>query len=654
MPIRTLKLPKDSKLHKKLVARIASRVRLGLSGQTDQWEKWTQAEELTLAYIPETEADAVRSTKRRGGEPKYTTIQIPYSYALLMSSHTYWTSVFFARSPIHQFTGRHGEGEQQIQAMEALISYQVDVGGATVPYYIWLYDAGKYGIGILGQYWDKVKLQYGQIVEMEDPLNPGTTQLMQTTQEVEGYQGNRCFNISPWDWISDPRKPAKHFQKGEFCGYRVRLSQTEILRRKEQGWYNDNTELLAQHPDKSSADGSSALVRPQFSKWTLDDTNEKGEKTSAAAGGTFWEVYVELVPSDWGLGESLKFPQKWVFTITEDLGLLIGASPLGYAHCQFPFNVIESEVEGYGSFARGLPEMALPIQNTVDWLINSHFYNVRAALNNQFIIDPSKIVIKDVQRSGPGFIWRLRPEAYGTDLDKMFKQVPVQDVTRGNLADFQMMLGIGERTFGVSDQIMGALNNGGRKTATEVRTTSSFGVNRLKTTSEYMSSMGFAPHSQMMVQSSQQYYDVEAKLRRVGSFAQEAGEQFIMVTPEAIAGFYDLVPVDGTMPIDRMAQSNLWKEILIGSSRMPMQIQAGYDWGRIFAWAASIGGLKNINQFRIQVVPDGVAQQGAAAGNVIPMRPPGQPRLGPPSGIQPGNSASTQTGLDALGGDYGE
>jgi hypothetical protein len=255
----------------------------------------------------------------------------------------------------------------------------------------------------------------------------------------------------------------------------------------------------------------------------------------------------------------------------------------------------------------------------VDWLINSHFFNVRQTLNNQFIVDPSKLVVKDIKNSGPGFIWRLRPEAYGSDLDKIFKQVPVQDVTRTHFGEVQAMFGLGERITGVNDQIMGALSTGAnRKTATEVRTTTSFGVNRQKTITEYMSAMGMSPHAQMLVQNSQQFYDASAKLRRVGSFALDAGEQFINVSPEDIAGFYDLIPVDGTLPVDRMAQANMWKEIMmVGATRMPPQVVAGFDWARIFMWAAETGGIKNIRQFRVQVLPPGSGpSQGA-----IPMLP---------------------------------
>jgi hypothetical protein len=643
MPSKSLQFDREGALHRRLVSRLSTRVRMAEKGQSEQHDKWRRAEEITLAYMPETEVDARRRANREAGKPTYTTIAIPYSYAMLMSAHTYWTSVFFSRTPIHQYSGRHGEGEMQVQAMEALISYQVEIGQMTGPYYVWLYDAGKYGCGILGHYWEKQILHYGQIVEMPNPLT-GVPELFQTTQVVEGYQGNRVYNLSPWDFMHDPRVSLKNFQRGEFCIARCRIGWSKILERYQQGYYNSNIDHLKGHlTDKARTEGSDQLRRPQFDMTLQDDVEEESKHPS---GATFYEVFIELVPDEWGLGKGLMYPQKWVFTITEDLELVVGATPLGLVHCQFPFDVLECEIEGYGEYARGMPEIMTGIQETIDWLINSHFFNVRAALNNQFIVDPSKLVIKDVQNSGPGFIWRLRPEAYGTDITKMFAQVQVSDVTRTHLADFQTMLGIGERTLGVNDQIMGTLHTGGRKTATEVRTTTGFGVNRLKTTSEYMSATGFAPHSQKLVQTSQQYYDMQAKLKRVGSYVVEAGEKFINVSPADIAGFYDFVPVDGTLPVDRMAQANLWKELMGNIRMMPPEIAMGYDWSRIFAWVAQLGGLKNITQFKIQLTPQEQLLRMAQQGNVVPMKPP--PGRGSP--VEPGNAASTQTGNNALQG----
>ena len=101
-----------------------------------------------------------------------------------------------------------------------------------------------------------------------------------------------------------------------------------------------------------------------------------------------------------------------------------------------------------------------------------------------------------------------------------------------------------------------------------------------------------------------------------------AGDSFANVDPESINGFFDFVPVDGTLPIDRFAQANLWKEIL-GQMRTMPELAMKFDVAKIFEWVAQLAGLKNIGQFRVQVMPPGMMQPpGVPQGNVVPMPPP--------------------------------
>jgi hypothetical protein len=605
MPSLTLKLNPQTPLHARLMKELSVRCKIAETAQTRQHETWRKAEEKVLAYIPESETDAKRRTDRDSGRPRYTTMQLPYTYALLMSAHTYWTSVFFGRTPVHQFMGLHGEGEHQTQALEALINYQTVVGGAMGPYYIWLYDAGKYGLGIMGTYWDKEIIQFSSI----DILNGTKTQ---TTRQLPGFEGNRCYNVSPWDFFPDPRVTVGQFQKGEFVAIKKRLPWNDIVRREAQGVYT-NVEGLKRVTANTepSTESHSQLERPEW-------TGTTGSSLDHPLVVEAWEVYVDLIPREWGLGDS-SFPEKWVFTITKDYKLIFSACPLGAMHSQFPFDVMETEVEAYGQYNRGIPEIMEPIQNTMDWLINTHFFNTRAMLNNLFVVDPTKIVMKDFENPNPGGFIRLKPEAYGQDLRTFFHQIPMTDVTQNNFNDLSMMQLMAERVLGVNDQIMGVLGGGSRKTATEVRTSTGFGVNRLKTVTEYLSATAFSSHAQKLVMNSQQYYSAEKKFRIAGQLALEAGNQFVNVTPEDIVGSYQFVPVDGTLPVDRMAQVNLWKEILASVGRMP-QVAMQYDLGRIFAWMANLAGLKNINQFKIQVLPPG---QGPSPGMVPAGPPPG-------------------------------
>lgn len=120
----TLTIAPKSPGHKLVQDQLQPRIRMAEQANNKMHAAWRNAEERILAYVPESEVDAKRRNRRDNGKPQYTTLQIPYTYALVMSAHTYLTSVFFARSPVHQFAGRHGEGEQSVQAVEALIDYQ--------------------------------------------------------------------------------------------------------------------------------------------------------------------------------------------------------------------------------------------------------------------------------------------------------------------------------------------------------------------------------------------------------------------------------------------------------------------------------------------------------------------------------------------------
>lgn len=944
----TRDIPFNSDLHRRILARVASRMKIAEAEQSKHHNRWKDAEERVLAYLPESEADGRRRRRReQKGEPQYTTIQLPYTFAVLMTFHTYVTSVFFGRNPVHQFSGRHGEGEMQVQAMEALIAYQLDVGQMLAPYYLWLYDGGKYGVGWLGTFWDQEIIQYGTIEEVTDPVT-GETQKVQSSNRIRGYTGHRAYNISPYDAFPDPRVTVGNFQRGEFFGVRQRIGWDVLQQRKARGFYTNTEHITSNRGNVSSEMGSAQVERPR-SDWTL----QSDDKNSHPAFLEVREVYVKVVQKEWGLGEA-DWSEIWVFTVTEDMAVILGAQPLGCAHGKFPIDVVEPEVEAYGVYNRSFPEILQPIQQTMDWLINcyddqtelltdrgfvpfpqvhpqdrvatvapdltqlwferpeavwhlpwsgpmvhfeskqldlcvtpnhqmfvanrstpnnfsfraaetlttgewhipvtltapdeastpqppiifeaqlpkrkrgakiryreivceweflapfiglyvsegsathgaasgsynvrlvqkkeigikiidmvmarcpfhvtrtvrtngavdwcvtdkrfyewlvlhcgrrssgkrlprelfalpvalrravfdtamlgdgfwyrdnlgvygsnspqllndlqelaltlgihttvvanrlrvnterevvsiaphmvsvapydrlvhcitnsthltvvrrngkvaicgqTHFYNVRASLNNQFIIDPTKIVMKDVEKGGPGFVFRMRPEAFGQDIDKMFKQVNVNDVTQLHMNDLNSMFGIGERIFGINDQMLGMLSAGGRKTATEVRTATGFGVNRLKTISEYISATAFAPHAQKLVMNSQQYYDLNLKLKIVGDLALMSGQKFLQVTPEEIVGSFDFVPVDGTLPVDRFAQVTMWKDLLGQIAQVP-QVMMQYDLGKIFAWVAQLAGIKNINQFKIQVQPDAALAQQAQAGNVIPL-----------------------------------
>jgi hypothetical protein len=640
-----------------ILGRISSRIKYSQSKRSDRIKQWQDAENKTLAYIPESDDDAIRRNARDNtGAQTYTTLQIPYSYATLMTAHTYMTSVFFSRSPVHQFSGRHGETEQQVAAVEALMSYQVETGAHLVPYYIWLYDAGKYGTAILEEFWTEEETQYSSVQMMEilgpdgQPI-PGSGKKVQTTRRGAGFVGNKVMNVSPFDFGHDPHFPIYRFQEGEYCWVRKTLSWSQVVRRSYQGYYlKDN---LKKVPNKTANpsmtdQGSSALPRPDRVGVQPQSDATGDEEMKHPTSLDVFEFHIELIQKEWHLGDS-EYPEKWVFTLSSDYSVLLGAEPAGNAHGKFPFNVISTEIEGYGLYARGIPEIIDPIQRTMDWLINSHFFNVRASLNNQFIIDPSKVYVDDADDGGPGFIYRMRPEAYGQDITKFFHQIPVADVTRQHLSDLAEMQTIGERITGINEQMFGGISKS-RTTATEVRTSTGFGVNRLKTVTEWISAMGISPLASKMLSNSQQFYDMERKFKVVGDLAQMAGPRFMQVNQNDLSGDFDFVPVDGALPIDRQAMAKLWQEIMSQMRAFPQLLQQ-FDISKVFTHIAWLGGIRNINQLKVQVVPDAQLAMQAQAGNVVPMRAPGAGIPGAQGMLpSPDSGGGALEGLDAGSG----
>lgn len=608
--------------HQFCLDQILQRFYYSQTKMNERHEKWRRDDESFLSYMPVRDADQKRANLKDAGSPQYTTIYIPYDYAVLMSAHTYWTSVFLSRSPVFQFQGQNATSQSAEQGVESIIDYQLFAGRMLPPLYIWLMDVGKYGVGIVGDYWQKDQIIVSREVDVPDtfldvPL--GSTHKEIKHVAVPGYEGNKLYNVRPTDFFPDPRVTMDRFQEGEFCGRLTQMGWNALVKGGAQGRYF-NLDIARSNRGMHTLGrdyGSPVVTRP-YQPGDLQGTSGRGDSAQDMSHIEILEMYIELIPSEWRLSDST-FPEKWVFVVANG-NVVIHAQPLGLFHNKWPFAVIEMEPDGYTMFKRSILELSKPMNDVITWLINTHFYNTRKALNDMFIVDPSKVVMKDVLDPKPGKVIRLKEELYGTDVRSAISQLQVTNVTQAHLQDSSLVANLLQRVTGVNDNIMGMLAVGGRKTATEVRTSSSFGINRLKTSAEWFSCTGFADLSMLLLQHTQQLMQADKQVRIAGADAWTVpgAERFLTVSPQDIQGLYDFVPVDGTLPIDRYAQVNMWASLLQQMANAP-QVLMQYDLGKIFGFIAQLGGIKNISQFRIQMGSPEQLQQQAAAGNVIPL-----------------------------------
>ena len=620
-----------TKLHNKLEKALRDRLRLSERKFSDRYGQMARNEELFQAYIPTKEIDRIHRRKKNAsdfaGVPDYSTIEVPYAYSVVMTMHTYYTSVFCARNPIFQVQGRHGETEQQVQAIETLLAYQAQVGANVLPLFVWLLDPGKYGFSVIGHYWEEEIIRCRSIEEEPAqfwgiPIPGAKPTKKAVVKDLPGYAGNKTYNVRPQDFFPDPNVALVHFQNGGFCGRYCEIPWDDIYQgsrhQNNEYRYFNYDQLKAQKeardghdPQAVSRDLGSGNVTTlpgqgnvnEFERYDLPQGFVKGH-----------EIYLKLIPKEWKLGEGDR-QEIWVFNLSAS-GIIFGAGPLGEYFGKFPFDILVDEVDGYTLFPKSTLERVKPLNDIMTWLINSHFYNVRASLNNMLVVDPSMVVMKDVENPEPGKHIRAKPSAYGRDVRTYLQQLQVGDVTRSHVQDLNLVMELVQRMVPANDSTMGLQQSqGNRTTATQSRIATNFSVSRLKTQCEWWSAGGWGPYTQKLIQRTQQHYDAPTQMRLVGDIAQFS-TQFLEVTPELISGFYDFEPVDGTLPVDRFAQANLWQQIMLQMEKHP-QIMMTYDIAKIFAWVAKLAGIKNMAQFRL--TEDQKILQQLKAGNVIPI-----------------------------------
>jgi hypothetical protein len=257
--------------------------------------------------------------------------------------------------------------------------------------------------------------------------------------------------VRPQDFYHDSVVPIYRFQEGEFCIVYNYTPWVKIAKRAADRLYF-NIPKLKETGRSRNRDMTGSGQKTQLPG---QDTNYYNENSSTPSMVDLHEFHWELVPSELGLGNSNR-PEKWVFTIGNEQ-VVIGAQPLGLQHNEYPFDVLTQEVEGYNTFNRSMLDILEPLSDTMDWLINSHFFNVRASLNNMFAVDPTMVDVRSLEEPGPGKMIRLKPAASGKDINTFLRQFAVSDVTRQNLADSDIVAQLAQRTLGINDNIMGAV-----------------------------------------------------------------------------------------------------------------------------------------------------------------------------------------------------
>lgn len=617
-------LQPGSKQHAHVLEYLLRRLRWSEQKMSQFYPRWRANEVRLQAYVTLTEYDKLMEQMRNTGKPaQIGEIVVPYMWATHNTILTYMLHTFGGRKPIHQVGSYRGEQVKRAKNLETLLQYNSDYER-----YVWhlvnFFNNGElYGLAVQRNTW-RQETRVRTVTRPPDArlsmlmASVGQTPQPQRVRETAVcFEGNSVAMVSPYMFFPDPRVPMVEVAtKGEFVFWRAMEGRHLLLREEAAGrlkWVKyagagPNAGNYWQMGDSAAglrAGGDSLLGE---TRWGADAIANNFQVDQGS---------IEIIPAELGLGPS-RVPEKWIFTILNSRQI-VQAEPLDINHGQHPVNVAEPNAIGLSFGNLGTADMVAPFQDIMSWMVNSHIYNVRSVLNNFLVVDPSRVEIEDLLDPQPGGILRLKSTPWGVvKPNEAVMQLPVGDVTRSHLGDFELLQRLGSDLSGASDNMRGIQDSGGRKTATEVRTSFEAAASRLAAKSIIYSAQALAPAAMQWTSNYQQFLTGALELAVLGPQALENGAASVRITPEEIEGDFYFPIHDGTLPLDKVALLDTWERIFTTAMQEPTGlIRSRYDMGGIFEFMGTLAGAQNLSQFKI-AGPEMMANQ-AQAGNIVPL-----------------------------------
>lgn len=606
-PIDRLKPGSD--LHAKVLGYLVERLDASERAMGAFYPRWRWNESRVQAYVelPKYE-QMLKEASKNHEPPKITSIVLPYSFATLSTIVTYLIQAFCGRKPMFQVSTFNDELMPNAKHIETMLQYNADHERLVKHLFQFFNDGELYGLSVLRTQWKQHKAKRSKFIE-QPKLGwlslPFGSQKIRIREDKVIFEGSEIANVDPFLFFPDPRVPMNQVnRKGEFVFWRSFEGKHTLKKMEEFKWVDNAGSLPV---NLSASESSRALL-------SGGEAIPGGGVTGNAnlLGNTYQidEGTVDIIPAELGLGEGTGV-ERWLFTIANK-HQIIRATPIELDHGMHPVIVSEPYTMGYGFGQAGISDYLGPVQDAVSWFINSHIHNVRSALNNMFIVDPSMVEMQDLKNPNASRLIRLKRSAYGKDVREAVSQLAVADVTRGHVADLDAFMRIGDALSSVNDNLRGLQDSGGRKSATEARTSAEAAASRLASHAKLISSQAIIDLAEQMTMNYQQFMSDAWFVKVLG---KKAGEEVIRISPDMLGGDFIFPVNDGTLPLDRVALLDVWKQILEAVLKSP-QLQAEYSVGKLFAYVADLGGAKNLESMK--VLPQEQIAAGVQAGNLVP------------------------------------
>ena len=624
-----LDLSPSSQLHAKILEKLIRMADESYSVMSKRHGTWNEIDKTLKVYIPLSEVEArIKAADYR----KPTSIVVPYSYATLETILAYMMRAFLS-GDVFQYEGNGPEDTVPAKLLELVVNQQVRRYKSILDIYASLRDCFSYGVGATTLNWDQ-KWGKKPVVTDVPQYNSFGMQLPSISQKENIkallFEGNTCINIDPYRLLPDPNTSIHNLQAMEHIGWIDFISMNRLLASDATG-ERFNIKYIKDLRSQSRA-----------SKYFVDSskrilTKEDRDTPTSSNYITVIPQYAEIIPKDWGLPGTLEgnergeYPEKWLFEMANEQ-IITKCMPLGLNHNMYPIAVAAPDFDGYSITPLGRMELIGGLQTTLDFMFNSHIANVRKAMNDMLVVDPSLINMEDLKNPEPGKLIRLRRSAWGRGVDGAIKQLTIVDITQKNMQDAEQIMGMMSRASAASDSTQGIVQDRGeRVSASEFNGTMNMAISRLDRMAKIVSVQYLQDLATFHASHTQQLMNKETFVKAAGDWPEELVAEFgdryaqkIGVSPFDIIADFDIIYKDGTTKTATQTEVQFWLETMKMVAENPL-LQQKFDIARIFAHVARMNGATNVNDFKIPAVQN--TQMGdqqvvneAQKGNLIDMQ----------------------------------
>lgn len=542
----------------------------------------------------------------KDGEP--TKIIIPITYAQIQTALSFILSTYQQRKYFLELQGMGPEDVKPSMALTTDLTYQLNKQQFILRMYHWLLSALKLGFGVVRIEWDE---QYAQVrVGRQVPDNTlsnmmgamfGRQMPMKTVESVEevlAYQGNSIRNVSPYGFYPDPSVTIANFQEGAFVGIEEEVSLLSVTGREGEIYFG--TDKVPSTMRKQLFNERPRRVKGPFD--TQDDTPDPSKVRDGKADSCIRlemeftmseKEATEMLGANFGSGTK---PLKWLTTIINDQKV-VRFEKKSYLHNRYNFELFESSPDSDSHFNSGIASTIGELQTIQNFFLNSHVVNVRKIIANRFVVDPGKVEMGDIHSGS----LTIRTKGAQGDLSRVIQQLDMNDITKNHVADIEVLNQLIQLVTGVNENALGQYSSG-RRSATEARSVNAGSAARLKMCAVLAWQQGIEPLGRQMLSNTRQWRSKEIYEMIVGEYALEAPyETTILADPTKLAGNYDFMPYEATLPSDRQYQANILQELfgLLVSNPNSMAM-LNKNPMLLLNHIAQLYDIKNLNDFNMQ------------------------------------------------------